>query len=329
MTMVEAIRNAQDLALELNPEVILLGEDIGDPPGGLYLTSQGLQTKHGKHRVLPTPIAETAIIGAGIGAALAGMKPVCEIMFSDFLGVCIDQIANHAAKQRFMSGGKSHVPMTIRVLGGPNMMGGSGAQHSQALEAWLLHIPGIKVVTASTPRDAKGLLTSCIHDEDPCVFLESTRLLNSIKGEVPEGDFRIPLGVADVKRKGSDVTIIAYGWQVHEALAAAEKLAADKIEAEVIDLRSLVPLDYATVLESVRKTKRAVVVHAAVRFCGFGAEIASTLSEELHDVLAGPVRRLGGDYSPIAFARPLEAEQFPNAERIAQTVRQMMTKGAR
>ena len=221
--MTEAVREAQDLALALDKTVFLLGEDIGDPPGGVFKTSAGLQTKYGA-RVRPTPIAEQAIVGAAIGASLVGMRPVAEIMFNDFAGVCIDQIYNHAAKQRYMSGGKTHVPLTIRMMVGGGI-GGFGAQHSQSLEAWLLHTPGLKVVYPSTAFDAKGLLLSCIFDEDPCIQLESIKLLFSARDEVPTGDYRVPLGVAKMRREGADISLISYGWQMPECLAAAETVA--------------------------------------------------------------------------------------------------------
>jgi pyruvate/2-oxoglutarate/acetoin dehydrogenase E1 component/TPP-dependent pyruvate/acetoin dehydrogenase alpha subunit len=323
MLMLEAVRDAQDLALRQDQGVFLLGEDIGDPPGGLFATSKGLQTKYGKERVRPTPIAETAIIGAGIGAALVGMRPVAEIMFNDFAGVCLDQIFNHAAKQRYMSGSATHVPMTIRMMVGGGI-GGFGAQHSQSLEAWLLHTPGLKVAFPSTPYDAKGLLLSCIFDEDPCVHLESIKVLRGVRGEVPLEDYRIPLGVAKVRREGSDVTAITYGWQVQECLTAAEELQKEGISMEVIDLRTLVPLDYHRVLESVKKTRRALVVHAATEFCGFGAEIASTLNEELFSTLKAPVARLGADYAPIAYCREIESNQIPQAKSIAARVREVV-----
>lgn len=326
ISMAEAVRDAQDVAMSKDGEVIILGEDVGDPPGGVFLTQKGLQTKYGKNRILPTPIAETAIIGAGIGSALVGMRPICEIMFSDFLGVCIDQIANHAAKQRYMSGGRTSVPMTIRVICAPNPLGGNGAQHTQSLESWLVHIPGLKVVYPSTPREAKGLLASCIWDEDPCVFFESMKLMQTLKGEVPKGDLRIPLGVADVKKPGKDVSIITYGWQVHEALAAAKKLDQDGIDAEVVDLRSLLPIDYPRILESVKKTRRALVLHAATQFGGFGGEIASVINEELYGELKGPVRRLGAVFSPIAAARAVEAVQIPHAASVVDAVRSLMKK---
>jgi 2-oxoisovalerate dehydrogenase E1 component len=323
MLMLEAVRDAQDLALAQDKGVFLLGEDIGDPPGGLFATSKGLQTKYGQARVRPTPIAETAIIGAGIGAALVGMRPVAEIMFNDFAGVCLDQIFNHAAKQRYMSGAATHVPMTIRMMVGGGI-GGFGAQHSQSLEAWLLHTPGLKVTFPSTPFDAKGLLLSCIFDEDPCVHLESIKLLRGVRGEVPLADYRIPLGVAKVRREGSDISAITYGWQVQECLAAAEELQKEGVSLEVIDLRTLVPVDYHRVLESVKKTRRALVVHAATEFCGFGAELASTINEELFSTLKAPVGRLGADYAPIAYCREIEMNQIPQAKSIVARVREVL-----
>jgi 2-oxoisovalerate dehydrogenase E1 component len=321
--MLEAIVDAQDLALSQDKGVFLLGEDIGDPPGGVFATSKGLQTKHGPERVRVTPIAETAIIGAGIGAALVGMRPVAEIMFNDFAGVCLDQIFNHAAKQRYMSGSATHVPMTIRMMVGGGT-GGFGAQHSQSLEAWLLHTPGLKVTFPSTPFDAKGLLLSCIFDEDPCVQLESIKMLRGARGEVPAGDYRIPLGVAKVRREGTDITAVTYGWQVQECLTAADELAKEGISVEVIDLRTLVPLDYHRVLESVKKTRRALVVHAATEFCGFGGEIASTIGEELFSTLKAPVGRFGADFAPIAYCRDIEMNQIPQAKSIAARIREVV-----
>ncbi len=322
MLMAEAIGDAQRTALLKDPEVFLLGEDIGDPPGGVFATSRGLQTEFGK-RVRPTPIAEQAIIGAGTGAAIAGMRPIAEIMFNDFAGVCMDQIFNHAAKQRYMSGAATHVPLTIRMIVGGGL-GGTGAQHSQSLEAWLLHTPGLKVIYPSTPYDAKGLLLSCIFDEDPCIHLEPMALLRSLKGEVPIEDYRIPLGVAKIRRPGTDITLITYGWQVAQCLKAADELAADGISAEVIDLRSLVPLDYHRVLDSVKKTRRALVVHAATEFCGFGGEIASTINEELFTTLKAPASRFGAAFAPIAYSREIETNQIPNAKSIAARVRNIV-----
>jgi pyruvate/2-oxoglutarate/acetoin dehydrogenase E1 component/TPP-dependent pyruvate/acetoin dehydrogenase alpha subunit len=324
MAMFEAVISAQDLALAADPGVFLLGEDIGDPPGGVFKTTAGLQTKWGKERVRPTPIAEQAIIGAATGAALVGMRPIAEIMFCDFIGVTMDQISNHAAKQRYMSGGATNVPMTMRVLcaGG---LGGFGAQHSQSLESWLLHVPGLKVVYPSTPLDARGLLTSCIFDEDPCVHLESMALnFGAPKQQVPIGDYRIPLGVAKVRREGTDITLISFGWQMHPCLAAAEQLAKEEVSVEVIDLRSLMPLDYHRVLDSVKKTRRALVVHAATEFCGVGSEIASTINEELFPVLRAPASRLGAHYTPISFSKEIEATQMPNTASIVSRIREVM-----
>jgi 2-oxoisovalerate dehydrogenase E1 component len=323
MLMLEAVRHAQELALEQDKGVFLLGEDIGDPPGGVFATSKGLQDKFGQTRVRPTPIAEQAIIGAGIGAALAGMRPVAEIMFNDFAGVCMDQIFNHAAKQRYMAGGATHVPLTIRMMVGGGI-GGFGAQHSQSLEAWLLHTPGLKVTFPSTAFDAKGLLLSCIFDEDPCIQMESIKLLRGVRGEVPIEDYRIPLGVAKVRREGSDISLISYGWTIPECLAAAEELQKEGFNAEVVDLRTLVPLDYQRVLESVKKTRRALVVHAATEFCGFGAEIASTINEELFSTLKAPAVRLGADYAPIAYSREIEMNQIPQAKSIAARARDVL-----
>jgi pyruvate/2-oxoglutarate/acetoin dehydrogenase E1 component/TPP-dependent pyruvate/acetoin dehydrogenase alpha subunit len=320
MSMADAIGNAQDVAMKANPEVFLLGEDVGEPQGGAFGTNKGLQTKYGVNRVRNTPISESAIIGAAIGSSIAGMNPIAEIMFVDFLGVCLDQIANHAAKQRYMSGSATHAPMTIRMqLGGG--MGGFGAQHSQSLEAWLTHVPGIKVLYPSNPIDAKGMLLAAINDPDPVVILESIMLLFTQKAEVPTGDYRIPLGVAKVCREGSDVTLISYGWELHNCLAAAEELAKEGISAEVIDLRSLVPIDYYRILESVKRTGRAVVVHAAVEFCGLGAEICSTINEELWGQLKAPAVRLGAAYAPMAYSSAIEFSQVPDAGAIAARVR--------
>lgn len=320
MSMVEAIADAQRVAMTANKEVFILGEDVGDPQGGVFGTNKGLQTDFGDRRVRPTPIAETAIIGAALGASIAGMNPIAEIMFVDFLGVCLDQIANHAAKQRYMSGSATHAPMTIRMqLGGG--MGGFGAQHSQSLEAWLTHAPGIKVVYPSNPIDAKGLLLSAINDPDPVVVLESMMLLFTQKDEVPTGDYRIPLGVAKVKREGTDVTLVSYGWEVLHCLGAAEELAKEGISVEVIDLRSLVPIDYHRVLASAKKTGRLVVAHAAVEFCGLGAEICSTVNEELWGKLKAPAVRIGAEYAPIAYSNAIETAQVPNGASIAARVR--------
>lgn len=323
MSMGAAINNALDLALTRDPGVFLLGEDIADPAGGVVKTTYGLSTKHGRDRVRPTPIAESAIVGAAIGAALAGMRPVAEIMINDFFQVCVDQVANHAAKLRYMSGGRTRVPLTIRTVSA-GFVGSFGAQHSQSLEAWFTHTPGLKIVYPSTPHDAKGLLLSCIEDDDPCIFFEPMRL-NFTPGPVPEGYYTIPLGSAQVRRPGSDLTIISYGWPMTDALSAAGKLAAEGIEAEVLDLRSLVPLDVPAILESVGRTRRALVVHSAVEFGGFGAELATLIHGRLHSRLKKPVARVGARFTPVPFSQALEPQHFPSEARILTAARDLVS----
>jgi pyruvate/2-oxoglutarate/acetoin dehydrogenase E1 component len=319
-TLAEAVNQAIDLAMEADPTVFALGEDIEDPVGGVMKGTKGLSTKYGRARVRNTPIAEQAIVGTAIGASLAGMRPVAEVMLMDFFAVAMDQVANHAAKLRYMSGGRTNVPITLRTsVGGARQF---GAQHSQSLEAWLMHVPGLKVAVPSTPRDAKGLLAACIADDDPCVHMEIMALLFT-RGPVPAGRYEIPLGTADVKREGGDVTIVTWGWQVPEALAAAEVLAAEGTDVEVVDLRSLVPLDRRAVLDSVARTRRLLVVHAATRFAGPGAEIAAAVAEELFGELAAPVARLGAVYGPVPYAAELESLHYPERGRIADAVRAM------
>jgi pyruvate dehydrogenase E1 component beta subunit len=297
--------------------VILLGEDIVDPAGGVMQVTKGLSTKHGRERVRETPISEQAIIGAATGAAMAGLRPVAEIMIMDFIAVAADQLINHAAKLRFMSGGRTNVPLTVRCLttGGFQM----GAQHSQSLEAWLAHVPGLKVAVPSTASDAKGLLTACIRDDDPCVFIEPAGLYG-VTGPVPTGDHVVPLGKADVKRPGADVTLISWGKPVLDCLAAAGQFEGE-IDVEVVDLRSIVPLDRDAILTSVAKTRRAVVVHQAVRRAGFGAEIAALLQEELFGTLAAPVLRVAGKDTPVPYAKELEEYHFPSVLEIVDAVR--------
>ena len=324
MGFAAAINSALDVALGSDPNVFLLGEDISDPGGGVYNITKGLSTKYGEHRVRDTPISESAIIGAATGAALAGKRPVAEIMIMDFLGVCLDQLANHAAKLRYMTGGQAHVPLVVRMSAGAGVQ--FGAQHSEFLEAWLIHTPGLKVVMPSTPAEAKGLLLSAIFDDDPVVFIEPTLLyFGAAKEEVPDGDVRVPLGRANIAREGSNITLISYGLHVHTCLAAAAQLSEIGIDAEVIDLRSLVPLDIETVLASVSKTRRAVVVHEAVGRAGFGAELSSLIHEALFDELAGPVRRVTGADTPVPFAKPLETAFIPTADTVAAAAREMCT----
>ena len=322
MTVREAVSLALDQALAQDDRVLLLGEDIADPAGGVSGATAGLSTKYGADRVLDTPISEAAIVGAAIGAALEGMLPVAEIMIMDFIGIAIDQIVNHAAKLRFMSGGRTSCPLTVRTAVFAGL--GSGATHSQSLEAWFMHIPGLKVIVPSTPRDAKGLLTSAIFDPDPCVFVE-TVITYGVRGPVPvDPAFSIPLGQADLKRPGSDVTVVTYGRGVFDALSAAAPLAAEGVDVEVLDLRTLVPLDTERILESVGKTKRAVVAHYATAFAGPGAEVAATIAEGLFGELRAPVQRVGARFAPIPSSSVLEAAALPSAAAIIDAVRRTL-----
>jgi pyruvate dehydrogenase E1 component beta subunit len=317
MTMREALNLALDHALESDDRVFLLGEDIADP--GASGPTAGLSTKYGHDRVLDTPISEAAIVGAAIGAAIDGMLPVAEIMIMDFIGIAADQLINNAAKLRFMTAGRTTAPITVRT----QVYGGlaTGATHSQSLEAWFMHVPGMKVIIPSTPRDAKGLLTSAIFDPDPCLFIETIRLQGQ-KGPVPtDPGFSIPLGKADVKRPGTDVSIIGYGRSVQDALKAAQTLEANHgVSAEVVDLRTLVPLDVETIVESVGRTRRAVIAHHAVQFAGPGAEIAAILSAELFGRLEAPIERIGAKFVPTPAAAALEAAAVPSPARIVEAV---------
>ncbi|AEV70787.1 pyruvate/2-oxoglutarate dehydrogenase complex, dehydrogenase component beta subunit [Mycolicibacterium rhodesiae NBB3] len=321
MGLVQAINRTLDRAMAADDSIVLLGEDIGDPSGGgMFKVTAGLSAKYGEERVLDTPIAESAIVGAAIGASLGGLRPVAELMFMDFLGVAMDQIANHAAKVRYMSGGRQGAPLVIRTMVGM----AAGPQHSQAFEAWAMHTPGLKVVWPSTAADAAGLMKACLSDDDPCLFVESMKLYyGGGKGPVPVADYVIPLGQADVKRQGSDVTVVTYGVMVHAALEAAERLTGDGISVEVVDLRTLVPLDLATVLASVRKTTRLVVAHESVGFCGPGAEIAAAVGTELFGVLAAPIQRVAGTYTPIPRAATLEAACRPGADQVVEAIRRI------
>lgn len=317
----EAIHDALEEEMDRDADVILMGEDIGVYGGGFGATA-GLLKKYGKSRVLDTPISETAFVGTAIGAAVTGMRPVVELMFSDFMSVCWDQIMNEAAKMHFMYAGSLKVPLVIRTAAGGGT--GAAAQHSQSLEAMYCHVPGLKVVIPSTPYDAKGLMKSSIRDDNPVIVLEQ-KLLYNTKGPVPDGEYTIPLGKADVKRDGTDVTLITYGRMVQMCLNAAEWLALDGISAEVLDLRTLSPLDTDAINASVAKTGRAVVVHESVRFGGFGGEIVSSIMEgEAFRFLKSPVKRVGGRFCPIPCSPELEKNVFPTPERIEAAVREML-----
>jgi len=321
MTMLDAVRDALDVALATDPNVFELGEDIQDPKGGGFGVHKGLETKYGSERVRCTPISEQAIMGAAVGAAIAGLRPVAEIMLMNFISVAADQLFNHAAKLRYMSGGATPVPLTVRTTTGAGA--GFGAQHSEMLEAPLVHTPGLKVVVPATAADAKGLLLSAIFDDDPVVFVEMSSLYFTVRDEVPEGDYRVPLGSARIARAGTDLTLISYGRQVLDCLALAERLAAEGFSLEVIDLRTLQPLDTRTVFSSVTKTKRAVVVHEAVTRGGFGAELSAQIHSELFAELAAPVARVGGANTPVPYASSLEQAFLPTA-RIEPAVRKLL-----
>jgi pyruvate dehydrogenase E1 component beta subunit len=321
---IQAINAALHDAMAADPKVLVLGEDIGDrEEGGVMGATKGLSTTFGDLRARTTPISEQAIIGAAIGASLAGYRPVAEIMLMNFTTVAMDMITNHAAKLRFMSGGQTHVPMVIRTMTGAGMS--TGGQHSDYLEAWFAHTPGMKVVAPSNPADAYGLLLSSIADDDPVLFIENMPTYWN-PGPEPERGVAIPLGLARIAREGGAVTIVTHSRMVHEALAAAAALAKDGIEAEVIDLRTISPWDRETVFASVRKTGRALIVHEAVREYGIGAEIASEISEALFGVLKAPVKRLGGAFAPVPFSQPLEAAYAPGKAQIAAAVKEMLSR---
>lgn len=323
VNMLQAINWALDDALTNDPRVLVFGEDVADPEGGGVVgITKGLSTKHGGMRVRSTPISEQAIIGAAIGAAISGMRPVAEIMLMNFTTVAMDMIVNHAAKLRFMSGGQTHVPMVIRTMTGAGYS--FGGQHADFLEAWFAHTAGLKVVIPSTPADAYGLMLSCIDDDDPCIFIENLPSLRAAPSTAPERGKRVPLGKANVLRSGKDVTVISYSRQVHDATAVADKLGQENISVEVIDLRTISPLDMPMLLESVGKTGRALVVHEAVKNFGVGAEIASRLNEELFGKLKSPVQRLGGAFCAVPFSKPLETAFIPGQADIEAAIRKLL-----
>ena len=325
MSMVEALNLALDQALHDDSKVFLLGEDIG-LTGGVMGVTKNLAEKYGTNRVRDTPISEAAIVGAAIGASLNGFRPVAEIMLMDFLPIATDQILNHAAKLRYLTAGRLSVPITIRCASIAGV--GTPATHSQALEGWFMGIPGLKVVIPSNPADAKGLLTSSIFDDDPVLFIETGKLYGS-RGMVPVDDgFSVPLGKASVIRAGEDVTVLTYGRGVRESLTAAEQVEEQGISVEVVDLRTLLPLDVPAILESVSKTRRAVIVHYAIRFAGPGAEIAAIIYENLYGELDAPVVRLGAKFLPFPSAAELQSVVFPQPAEIAEVIVQVAS-GAR
>lgn len=316
----EAIREAMGLALERDERVVLMGEDIG-VYGGAFQVTGDLVERFGTDRVMDTPISELGGAGVAVGAALTGLRPIYEFQFSDFAALAMEQIVNQAAKMRYMLGGEASVPVVFRMPAGSGT--GAAAQHSQSFEAWFGHVPGLKVVQPSTPEDAKGLLLAALEDPDPVVMFEH-KLLYKMKGHVPEGWYTTPIGKAAIRRYGKDVTIVASAIMVHRALAAAEKLAGEGIEAEVIDLRSVRPIDGDTIIDSVRKTGRLLCVYEAVRTLGIGAEISAMIAEsEAFDFLDAPILRLGGAEAPIPYNPDLEKAAVPQIPDIEAALRRL------
>ena len=313
ITYLEAIREAMTQEMERDETVFLIGEDVG-VYGGAFQVSNGMLEQFGSERILDTPITELGLTGAAVGAALVGMRPIAEIMFMDFTTLASEQLVNQAAKLRFMFGGKATVPMVLRTPAGSGT--GAAEHHSQSLENWFVHVPGLKVVMPSTPYDAKGLLISAIRDNNPVVFIEH-KLLYKTKGEVPEESYTIPLGQADVKREGKDLTIVATSIMVSRALEAAEKLAAEGIEVEIVDPRTLRPLDTAPIVNSIKKTGKVLIVHEAVKTGGFGGELAGVIAEsEAFGYLDAPIARLAGREMPVPYNRNLELHTVPQVDDI-------------
>jgi pyruvate dehydrogenase E1 component beta subunit len=325
ITYAEAIREALAGAMTDDPRVILMGEDVG-VYGGAFGVSGDLVHRFGTDRVIDTPISELGIAGAAVGAAMTGMRPVLEIQFSDFITLAMEQIVNQAAKIHFMFGGKANVPMVVRLPGGSGT--GAAAQHSQSLEAWFAHVPGLKVVQPSTPHDAKGLLLAAIDDPNPVLIFEH-KLLYKTRGPVPAESYRVPIGKAAVRREGTDITVVASGVMVSRALAAAERLAADGISAEVVDLRSLRPIDHETIAASVRKTSRLMVVYEGVKTMGIGAEISAMIAEsDAFDYLDAPIVRLGGADTPLPYSPKLERAAVPQEDDIFRAAGSLVRTGS-
>jgi pyruvate dehydrogenase E1 component beta subunit len=321
LTFAQAIREALDEEMALNERIILLGEDVG-AWGGVFRVTEGLAAKYGADRVIDTPLSEEGYVGLAVGAAMTGYHPVPEIMFGDFVTLVMDQLVNQAAKMRYMTGGQLAVPLTVRATMGAGR--NSGAQHSQSLHAWLAHVPGLKVVVPSTPYDAKGLMKTALRDQNPVIFFEDKVMYAKVRGPVPEEEYVIPFGRADVKREGKDVTLIALSRMIHPCLAAAERLAADGIEAEVIDPRTLTPLDEKTLIASVAKTGGAVLVDEGYLRYGVTAELAAVVAYGAFDYLDAPIERVGALDVPIPFSPPLENATIPDEERIVAAVRRVM-----
>jgi pyruvate dehydrogenase E1 component beta subunit len=322
ITYREAVAQAMREALDEDPRVFLVGEDIG-PYGGSFAVTKGFWDQYGPRRIKDSPLSESAIVGAGVGAAMAGLRPIVELMTINFSLLAMDQIVNHAAKIRYMSGGQFSIPLILRTVTGAGAA--VAATHSQSFEGWYASVPGLKVVVPSNPRDALGLFRSCRDLQDPVMYVEHI-LLYSSRGEVPEGDFKIPLGESEVKRPGKDITIVSYSRMVQVSLEAAKQLAQEGIEAEVIDLRSLRPLDTETVVESVQKTHHALVVEETHKLGGFAGEVVSRVQEDAFDYLDAPVGRVAGEEVPIPYSMALEHLAIPDPPRVAQAARKILNR---
>lgn len=320
MTYAEGIREGMRIKMQEDPNVFILGEDVG-AFGGCFGVTAGLFDEFGDKRVRDTPISEGVIIGAAVGAAATGLKPIAELMFIDFLTVGMDQLVNQAAKMRYMFGGKISVPMVVRLPAGAGVR--AAAQHSQSLEAWLTHVPGLKVVYPSNPQDAIGLMLTAVADDNPVMYIEH-KMLYSVKGDVEDIVAPIPFGKANVLREGKNVTVITYGKQVYDALSAAETLAKEGIDVEVIDLRSLYPLDKETIFKSIAKTNKVVIVSEEVKRGGYGGEIAAIIAEERFDDLDAPIVRIGALNTPIPFNANMEDYVIPNVQDIIQGIKRML-----
>lgn len=322
LTFVDALNEALRQEMERDRSIIIMGEDVG-VYGGIFGVTKGLLERFGIDRVRDTPISEAGFIGAGAGAAAAGLRPVVELMFVDFFGVAMDQIYNQAAKMRYMFGGKIKVPLTIRTTIGGGLS--AAAQHSQVLYSIFSHVPGLKTIVPSTPYDAKGLLISAIRDDNPKIFFEH-KLLYGIKGPVPEEPYTIPFGKADIKREGRDVTVVALAYMIHEALKAADELAKEGISVEVVDPRTIVPLDKEAILDSVKKTGRLVIADEDFDRCGFASWIAAIVADEAFGYLDAPIKRVTTPTLPIPFSPVLEREILPNAEKIVKAIKEIVRK---
>jgi 2-oxoisovalerate dehydrogenase E1 component beta subunit len=322
MNVIDAIRDAMDDEMAADERVIILGEDVGRV-GGVFRATEGLWQKYGPKRVIDMPIAEALLVGVAIGAALNGLRPIVEIQFADYIHPAFDQIVNEAAKIRYRSAGGFHCPIVVRAPAGGGIHG--ALYHSQSVEAHFCHAPGLKVVAPSNPYDAKGLLKAAIRDPDPVIYFEFKATYRTVEGAVPDGDYTVPIGLAAVRRAGQDLTLLSYGAMVHESLQAAQTLAETGLELEVIDLRTLLPLDRKTILASVQKTGKVLIVHEANKTGGLGAELAAIISEEAFEFLDGPIVRLAGpDVPAIPFAPTLEAAFMPNATKIAVAARELV-----